>query len=336
MSMSKTLKRKITKTTLIYVACAGLTLFLIVVSIGAGYKKASLGQVITGLFSGGDYVVETLVRVNLPRTLVALFSGAVLAVAGVLFQSVTRNRLADPSIVGVSSSTYTAGLFVSLLFPALVPFSPILAGVFGMAVFLMIFRLSYSHGVKSNRILAIGAAVNAVFMMIIITIAVMQNLSATNVLLSLSGSLAVPKPEIVYSTIALSAVGLIAALFCAGKCNVLALGDKTAQGLGVNVLRMKLILAGISVFLTAVAAVNVGITAFLGLLAPLIAKKLLGDNHYNVIPLSALLGGLFLLSADCLGRAMNTPVTLPVGIITTVIGGIVFIILLARSYKNAD
>ncbi|MDR3262759.1 MAG: iron ABC transporter permease [Clostridiales bacterium] len=334
--MKMTAKNKIIKKAVVYGVSVLLTLFLIVVSIKAGYDKATLGRVIKGLFSGEDFVVDTLVRVNLPRTLVALFSGAALAVAGVLFQSVTRNRLADPSIVGVSSSTYTAGLTISLLFPALIPFSPLFAGVFGMAVFLLIFRLSYSHGVKSNRILTIGAAVNAVFMMIIITIAVMQNMSASNVLLSLSGSLAVPKPEVVYSTIALSSVGLIAALFCAGKCNILALGDKTAQGLGVNVLRMKLILAAISVFLTAVAAVNVGITAFLGLLAPLIAKKLLGGSHYDVLPLSAFLGGICLLAADCLGRAMNTPVTLPVGIITTVIGGMVFIVLLARSYKNAD
>ena len=189
---------------------------------------------------------------------------------------------------------------------------------------------------KSNRILAVGAAVNAVFIMIVLTLAVMRNLAATNVILSFAGSLGVPGSRVVAAAVIMSVSGVIAAVLLAQKCNVLALGDKIAQGLGINLLRTKIAVAAVAVFLATAAAVNVGITAFLGLLAPLAAKKLLGGNHYNLVPLSGFIGGLLLLSADCFGRSLGTPVTLPVGIITTVVGGAVFIVLLKRSYKYAD
>jgi iron complex transport system permease protein len=326
----------IVKAVSVYAICAAVILLLLAVSVTAGSGRAGLGRVVAGVFSGGDSVVNALISVNMPRAWVALFSGAALAVAGALFQTVTRNPLADPSIIGISSSAYACGLFVSLAFPLLIPYAPLFSAAFAMLVFLLIFWLSYSGGLKAGRVLAVGAAVNAVFVVAILTAAVMQNLGATGVLLSLTGSLSVPLPSVVASTAILTSAGLVAAMFAAGKCNVLALGDKTAQGLGVNVLRAKIAVAGISVFLTAAAAANVGITAFLGLLAPMAARKILGAGHFRSVPLSAALGGVMLLGADCLGRALRTPVTLPVGIVTTVAGGAVFIVLIARGYRRAD
>jgi iron complex transport system permease protein len=328
-------KKKAIKIAAVYAACIIITLLLVVISIGAGSKKGSFFQIITGIFTG-DGTVRTLISVNMPRTLVAFFSGVALSVSGILFQSVTRNKFADPAIIGVSSAGFTGGLVATVLLSASAIFVSLFSVVFGLAVFALVFWFSYERGVKSNKILALGAAVNAIFMMLILTIAVMQNFAATNVILSLAGSLAVPQKDVVITSAIFSTAGVLAAVLFAGKCNVLMLGDKTASGLGLNVLQTKMILILVAVFLAATAAVNVGITAFLGLLAPLIARKILGANHYNLIPLSALLGGLILLSADCFGRALGTPVTLPVGIIVTVVGGCLFIALLGRPYNYAD
>jgi len=329
-------KKKAATTAIVYAACIVITLILLVVSIAAGSKDVSFFQIVKGLFTGDDLTVNTLIRVNMPRTLVAFFCGAALAVSGVLFQSVTRNKLADPAIIGVSSAGFMGGLIATVYLPASIVLSPLLAVIFGLSIFALVFWLSYAREVSSSRILALGAAVNAVLMVVILTIAVMQNFAATNVILSLVGSLAVPKQDVVIAAAALSIVGVFAAVLLAGKCNVLTLGDKVSSSLGLNVLQIKIILIVVAVFLAATAATNVGITAFLGLLAPLIARKIFGGNHYNLIPLSAVLGGLILLAADCFGRALGTPVTLPVGIIATVVGGIVFIMLLRRSYYYAD
>jgi len=328
-------KKKAIKTVAVYAALIIVILILVVISIGAGSGRASFLQVVRGIFTGNE-TVRVLISVNMPRTLVAFFSGAALAVSGILFQSITRNKFADPAIIGVSSAGFTGGLIATVLLSASAIFVSLFSVVFGLAMFALVFWFSYGRGVKSNKILALGAAVNAVLVMVILTIAVMQNLAATNVILSLAGSLAVPKPDVVFTSVIFSITGIMAAVLLAGKCNVLMLGDRTASGLGVNVLQTKMVLILVAVFLAATAAVNVGITAFLGLLAPLIARRILGANHYNLIPLSAVLGGLILLSADCFGRALGTPVTLPVGIIVTVVGGCLFITLLGRSYNYAD
>ena len=328
-------KKKATRVISTFLACIILSVILFTLSISAGYNKVSFLQVINGLFSG-DETVKVLLSVNMPRTIVSFVSGIALAVSGVLFQSVTRNRLADPAIIGVSSASFVGSILAILLFPWIGVLSPIFAVIIGSLIFTLIFWLSYNQGLNSNRILAVGSAINMLCIVIVLTIAIMKNLAATSVILSFVGSLGIPKGEVVNTAIVMCAIGLISAIILAEKCNILALGDKVASGLGINVLHTKAVLAFVAVFLASTAAINIGITAFLGLLAPLIARKILGDNHFLLIPLAAITGGIILLAADCLGRYINTPVILPVGIVSTIAGGIIYLLLLKRAYNHAD
>lgn len=306
--------------------------------IGESSYKATFGEMIAGIFTGKNQVVNMFLKVRGPRTVVAVMCGVCLAVAGVLLQAVTRNPLADASIIGVSSSTYLghliSGMFLSGT--ALV-FSPFIAFLIGLAVFFVVLWLSWSHGIRSNRILLVGIAFNTVLMLVNLTIILMYGLSASAKLMYFIGSLNIPSTEEVLSVCIYTAVGLAAALAMIPKCNVLALGDKTAHGLGTSVNLSKALLIVISVFLCAVATKMVGITSFIGLLAPICARKLLGNNHKHVIPLSALFGGLFVLGGDFIGRCIiNDPFSLPVGIVTSLAGGVVFLILLKRSFSHVE
>lgn len=338
--MKKVDKRRIVRVVSVYtvLVLAVLVVMFLSLWIGESSHKATFGEMVSGLFTGENQIVNMFLKVRGPRTVVAVMCGVCLAVAGVLLQSVTRNPLADASIIGVSSSTYLghllSGMFLSGT--ALV-FSPFLAFAVGLVVFAGVLWLSWSHGIRSNRILLVGIAFNTVLMLVNLTIILMYGLSASAKLMYFIGSLSIPSSEEVLSVCIYTAVGFAAALVMIPKCNVLALGDRTALGLGTNVNAVKAVLVVIAVFLCAVATKMVGITSFIGLLAPICARKLLGNDHRHVIPLSALFGGLFVLCGDFVGRCIiNEPFSLPVGIVASLVGGVVFLILLKRSFSNVE
>lgn len=329
---------KILKVAIIYSAF-GLAILLMTflsVWIGNSSAKVSFGEMFVGIFNGQNIVVNRLLDVRAPRTIIALLTGACLAVAGVLLQSATRNELADASVIGVSSATYLAHLVCGMFMTGIgLLFTPIIAAVFGLLVFCGVIFIAWNHGLKSNRIILVGAAVNALLMIVILTLCLMSGINASAKLMALTGSLGIPAEEEILTTAILTGVGLLLAVILIPKCNVLALGDKIASNLGMNVTRMKFILITVAVLLCSVSTKYLGITAFVGLLAPLIARKLFGSNHKHLIPLSAIIGALIVLTADFLGRCLiNQPFSMPVGIITTVIGGVVFLILLKRSFAN--
>lgn len=333
-------KKAIIKGVLVYVITILVLLFVMFLSVWIGNSNysVSFGEMIAGIFTGNNTYVNMFMDIRGPRTIVAVLCGMCLAVSGVLLQSVTRNQLADASIIGVSTSTYLGNLVCTLtLSGTALIFSPLIAFVFGMVVFSGVLYLSWSHGIRSNRILLVGIAFNTVLMLVNLTIILMQGTAATAMLMSFVGSLSIPSTEEIISVAVFTGIGLAAAIIVIPKCNVLALGDKTATGLGTNVNAVKAVLVVISVFLCAVATKMIGITSFIGLLAPICARKLLGKNYKHVIPLSALFGGLFVLLGDFVGRCIITePFSLPVGIVTSLIGGVVFIVLLKRSFGNGS
>lgn len=331
---------KISKSLIIYsiFILAALIVAFLSVWIGNSSAKVSLAEMFVGIFDGQNIVVNRLLDVRAPRTVIALLTGACLAVAGVLLQAATRNELADAGIIGLSSATYLAHLICGMFMTGLgLLFSPLIAAVFGLIVFCGIIYIAWNDGLKSNRIILVGAAVNALLMIIILTLCLMSGINASAKLMALTGSLSIPAQEEIITTAVLTGMGLFFAIVLIPQCNVLSLGDKIASGLGMRVTRMKFIMIAVAVLLCAVATKYLGITAFVGMLAPLIAIKLLGSNHKHLIPLSAIIGSIIVLTADFLGRCViNQPFSMPVGIITTVIGGSVFLVLLKRSFSNGS
>jgi iron complex transport system permease protein len=171
--------------------------------------------------------------------------------------------------------------------------------------------------------------------MAVITLALMSGSAASAPLMTRAGSVGIPSDTELINLAAYTGVGLLFAVLLIPKCNVLSLGDKTARGLGVKVNLYKGLIAATGVPLCAAASSAVGITAFVGLLAPLGAERLLGANYAKLTPLSAILGAFTVSFADFLGRCViNKPFSMPVGIITVAVGGAIFIFLLKKSGKR--
>lgn len=318
------------KTLSFCVTAAGLFgLFLFAVNTGS--LKASPAELWRGLFIQYDPNVATIFDLRFPRIFIAMLGGAATAVSGVLLQAVMKNPLADPGIIGVSSGASFTAVLITAFFPSLFFFTPLLAFLGGMLAFLLVYSLSYKGGLSPLRIILVGVAVNAMF-----TGLMSAFNSGTGS--SYSGAASIVNANITMKTwddfrtlFLYSVIGLIASWFAAGQCNLLALEDKTARSLGVNVTGSRIVISVIAVLLAGIATAVIGPVSFLGLIVPHIARLLVGSNHKVLIPYTLLLGAFTLLLADTVGRTIAAPYEISASVIMSVIGGPFFILLLRRS-----
>ncbi len=285
-----------------------------------------------------DPNVATVYDLRFPRIFIALFGGAATAVAGVLLlQAVMKNPLADPGIIGISSGASLAAVLVTAFFPALYFFTPLFAFLGGMLAFALVYSLSWKGGLSPLRIILVGVAVNAMFtgLMSAFNSGTGSNYSGVA---SIVNANITQKTWDDFRTLALyAAIGLIASLFVTGQCNLLALEDKTARGLGVNVTRSRIIISVIAVALASISTAIIGPISFLGLIVPHIARLLVGSGHRVLVPYSVLLGAFTLLLADTLGRTIAAPYEISAAVVMSVVGGPFFILLLrGRSKAMAD
>lgn len=313
-------------------AVALLLLFLLAVNTGS--LKVSPMELFNGLFVRYDPDVATIYDLRFPRIFIAMLGGAATAVSGVLLQAVMKNPLADPGVIGISSGASLAAVLVTAFFPALYFFTPLFAFLGGMIAFLLVYSLSWKGGLSPLRIILVGVAVNAMFTGL---------MSAFN---SGTGSNYSGVASIVNANITMKTwddfsillwyvlVGLIASFFVTGQCNLLALEDKTARSLGVNVTRSRIVISVVAVLLAGISTAIIGPISFLGLIVPHIARLLVGSNHKVLLPYSILLGAFTLLLADTVGRTIAAPYEISASVIMSVVGGPFFILLLRRSRQN--
>ena len=279
---------------------------------------------------------EILVHVRIPRILLAAIVGAALAGAGVTFQAVLRNPLADPYILGISSG---AGLGAMLAVISGVNWtlwgrSPIAVFAFTGAlgtVWLvwMIGRITGNFHVTG--LLLAGVVVNACFsavIMFLTSIARSQEVHAT--IFWLMGNMIEEDFFVLWAGAGAVTAGLIALYFISPQLNVISFGQEDAQSMGIDVRRTQLLAFAISAFITAVAVSLSGLIGFVGLIVPHAVRLLLGPDHRQLLPLSSLVGAMFLVIADTTARVVIAPAQLPVGVITAMIGGPFFLILLVR------
>lgn len=316
------------------VTAAGL-LILFVWAVNTGSLKVSPSQLFKGLFVEYDPNVAAVYDLRFPRIFIAMFGGAATAVSGVLLQAVMKNPLADPGIIGVSSGASLAAVLITAFFPSMYFFTPLFAFLGGMAAFLLVYGLSWKGGLSPLRIILVGVAVNSMFtgLMSAFNSGTGSNYSGVA---SIVNANITQKTWDDFETLALYAViGLAAAFFVTGQCNLLALEDKTARGLGVNVNRSRIIISVIAVMLASISTAVIGPISFLGLIVPHIARLLVGSNHRILVPYSILLGAFTLLLADTVGRTIAAPYEISASVIMSVVGGPFFIILLRRSKQHA-
>ncbi|RKL67340.1 iron ABC transporter permease [Salipaludibacillus neizhouensis] len=324
-----------TKTVLILLGlCISLFLALIL-GPSLGNKLLSPLEVvrtIAGVSTGGnDFIV---MNSRLPRTLVSILTGAALGLSGLILQGVIRNPLAAPDIIGVTGGSSVAAVaFITYLSGTLSLFYLPLAAVSGgIIVSVFIYMMSWKNGVTPIRLILIGIGVSAVmsagttFMLVL-----SPSASAGQAYLWLTGSVYGASWEDVRTVAIVILVITPLVLLFSRSLNAQQFGDEVASGLGVKVEFHRMALLLFSVILAGVAVSAAGAIGFVGLIAPHIARALIGRQFAGLILSSALVGGLLVFSADLVARTVFYPIDIPAGVFTAGIGAPFFLYLL---FKN--
>ena len=281
-----------------------------------------------------------VMNLRLPRVALAALVGACLAAAGVLYQALFRNALADPYILGVSSG---AGLGAALTFAAggtgaAVLWAPPLAAFAGaLATILLVAALATRRGVMETlSLLLAGVAVSYTLAALTSFVLVVRREQMSRIVFWMMGGLQGATWQQVGIVAGMLVAGLAVALVYARELNIMLLGDERAGELGVNVERVKrIILAAASLVVSAAVSVS-GLIGFVGLMTPHAARLVLGPDHRLLLPASVVSGAIVMVLADLVARVALAPVELPVGIVTALAGGPVFLWLLIRQQRGAS
>lgn len=277
---------------------------------------------------------------RLPRVLLGMIVGASLAVTGVAMQALVRNSLADPYILGVSSgasATATLGMLFGT-FSFLGPYQLSISAFIGaVATILLVYAISRVHGrIVITQLLLSGVAISMIMdgLTRIITLSAPNALGLHNAEFWMSGSLAGAKWGYLTLPLAVMLICMAVLMVNARALNVLLLGDEPAGALGVNVGRMQKLLVLVASLLAGVTISVSGSIGFVGLMCPHFARMLVGGDHRRVLPVCALLGGMLVVWTDVAARLVIAPEELPIGILTAIIGGPAFIILLKKKRRH--
>jgi len=305
----------------------------LVASLALGAVDISVAEVLAVLAGEGAETTRRIVLdARLPRALCAVLAGCNLAVSGVLLQSVTRNPLADPGLIGITAGAGMAATIVLAVLPGAATLLPIAAfgGAMLSAVFVYAVSWQPGGGASPVRMILAGVAVNAILGALIglLITAFADRIPA--VMFWMTGSFNGRGWSHFTLILPYSIVGVTTALFQRRQLRVLQLGDDSAATMGVRVDRTRLIAFAAASLLAGSAASIAGLVGFVGLVVPHLVRLILGSNRL-VLPISAFAGAAVLLWSDLIARTVLAPSELPVGVVTGLIGGPYFIYLLYRS-----
>lgn len=310
----------------------------VIISMNTGYIRLTPMELLKTMFNNGTDKQELILfDFRLPRIVLSILIGAGLAISGAVMQGIFRNALADPGILGINAG---AGLMVMLLisfYPttsaAPVYLLPLVAFIGAALTAALIYRLSYTryHGISPIRLLLTGVAVAAGMSaaMIVLTLRLDPE-KYLFVATWLAGSIWGTSWKFVLSLLPWILILLPYVFYKARVMNALNLGQQTATGLGLAVTKEQFGLLAAAVGLAAASVAVSGGIGFVGLVGPHLARRLVGPRHQLMLPTSALLGSLLVITADTLGRWILQPAEVPTGIIVAVIGAPYFLYLLAR------
>lgn len=316
-----------------------MILVVLIVSIGYGNYFLPPMEVVRALLGqktanpDASLLVMTL---RLPRAIAALEVGMGLAVAGAILQGVTRNPLAAPEIVGVQAGAGLVTVAILVLLPALpLVLLPVAAFVGGLLTALLVYLLAWNRGSTPLRLVLVGIGVAAIvtaLTTLLITFGEIREVSQA--LVWLIGSVYGCGWEQVATLFPWLLIFLPLAWGLARELNALTLGDDIARGLGSRVEWQRGLLLLTSVALTGASVAIAGSLGFIGLMAPHLARQMVGSSHAGLIPTAALIGGLIVVAADLVGRSVFAPIELPCGVITAVLGAPYFLYLLLQHYDR--
>lgn len=325
------------KKTIIFVISSLLLLSVgLVLAIRLGSVHITFSNILDSIFNYAETLELMLVRdVRIPRALSVLVTGGILGVTGAMIQGVTRNPIAEPSILGVSQGAtlviaifYATGIAINTRNVMVASF----IGAFITGIIVLCFISKRANNNSVTKILLAGTAMSTFFISLTTIIGLLSNQSQM-IGFWVSGGFRNASWADFKLVFVVGTVGLLIAMLLAGKINILNLGDDVAIGLGENPQKIRFITLMVMIPMCA-AAVAVGKNiAFVGLIVPQIVKKILGEDYRKNIPCSFLLGAVLLTYADIAARMLFAPYETPIGVFTALIG-IPFFISVARKERG--
>ncbi|ADD67600.1 transport system permease protein [Denitrovibrio acetiphilus DSM 12809] len=328
--MTENTKRTITTAAGLTLLVAGFTYSVMSGTVNIAFDD--FVRVFSGVETGGLYHV--VMNIRIPRIIVGGLVGINLALSGAILQSILKNPLADPGIIGISSGAGLSAMFVMILYPAvshLVPFAAFL-GAMGTAA--LIYMLAYENGAHPLRLILAGVAISAFLGAFMTALMVLQSDKVQGTLSWMAGALNGRSWNHVQMILPYSVIGVLGAFVCGKYLNILALGDDVAKGLGMSVEKSKLFMVILATMLAASAVSVAGMLGFVGLIIPHITRLMVGSDNRILIPLSAVFGALTVIIADTVARTLFSPYELPVGVIMAFAGAPFFLYLLNRRVRK--
>ena len=308
-----------------------LLIFVSILSLGSGSVGIPFKKVFALLFSSGSTLEHTILfNIRLPRIVLAVICGGGLSIAGVILQALFRNPLVEPYTLGVSGgAALLVAIFIVLGWTGVLP----LAGFIGanIAVFLVYLITSRRGNWNVNAVLLTGVMFGFISSSLIMLIMALSRVhELRSIIFWIMGSLEVTQWNIVGVISGIVILGLLISYLFSNDLNALLLGEEEAIHLGINVDFTKRILFLLASLIAGCIVSVSGIIGFVGLVIPHFMRMIVGKDHRILLPASFLGGSIFLLISDTLSRTIISPRELPVGVITGIFGGIVFIYFLYK------
>lgn len=339
-SYRRTRARRISFILVCIVACLILSIY----SVTIGPYPMTMGDVIDVLWNfitmqpqGDTTIAHIVLNLRLPRIIGGIICGFALAVCGAAMQSMMKNPLADPYTMGISSGAGFGAALAMILGIELIAGGGIVVNAFVFAVIPAVIILFLSRFRKATPTMMVLCGISLMYLFNALTqlfmlIADPDDMSA--VYEWMVGSLDGVSYDELLLVLLVTVIGSLYVQYMANQLNVMGIGDESAQTLGVDVERRRLVILMVITLVAASVVSFTGVIGFVGLVAPHIARTLIGSDNRYLIPASGVVGSLLLVASDILARTIASPVMLPVGVITACVGGPLFMLLILRSTKE--
>ena len=309
-----------------------------IIGLAFGSVSIPIGKIISVIGGESCYEAVIIKNLRLPRVLGAMFSGISLSCAGLLLQTVTDNDLCSPNVIGVNSGAGFGVMLVLCFAPSfykLLPFAAFGGAFLATIIALGISQSGTNHSGRTKLVLS-GIAVGTVFNSAIAFLSQKYpDVLSSYIYFSQGGFNGVYMKDIVLP-IVLIAVGTVIAYSKCKQLTVLCIGDDMAVSLGVNVSKLRMLSLLLSSLLCAASVSYAGLLGFVGLIVPHIARRITSNNMRYLMPVTSIVGGIFVILADLLGRTLFAPAEISAGIILSMIGSPYFIYLLIKGRKRND
>ncbi|MFC7785737.1 MULTISPECIES: iron ABC transporter permease [unclassified Rossellomorea] len=320
-----------------------ITLLVLIMSTGIGDLKIAPWKVVSVFFGGGTSLEQLVVTsFRLPRIIIALLAGMALAVAGGILQGMIRNPLASPDIIGITGGAGAAVVAFLTVFSnddntlmVSIKWLPVAAFIGAAVIAFLVYFLAWRKGVSPVRLVLIGIGISALTQALTTLLMILGPIyRASQANIWITGTVNGSDWQDVWILLPWSLVFILLSFFITRQLNIQELGEEIATSVGGNVQRQRFLLLLMSTALVGGAVAFAGGIGFVGLMAPHMARRMVGSSFGALLPTAAFIGGILVMVADLIGRTLFLPLEVPAGVFTAAIGAPYFIYLLFKTRNS--